>query len=350
MKQREREKSKQSGGCSTQVISRGAQHGVSCPPRVPVEFIPAQLLASSSVTVPRAQYPCHPFAQEHLNPTMNKPSLIHSWAEMGSRGWKHGFFQMEISLLLMVKHCCAFFFFFFSPLFDFIHDLKWLWAVTNRFFTVFWTDGCSKNTSSLAVSNSLDLPKQHLGLFVRRKEIKNCSHSPSFFPGLLNTVDNAGTNYAQGKPEVQPQRSRNGFWNHWLCTDNPKVTSDPSLQQQKSEEMWWELPHIISSSSCPKELLWWAVQNPKKNHKISQSSNSGFIQQGSSYNFPVINSWSSLGAFSSRGLAQLWGPLPTEPSEGRQLILFCFWNFFRDIILFLRSFKYHLCLVLQKPH
>lgn len=158
------------------------------------------------------------------------------------------------------------------------------------------------------------------------------------------------TNCAQGKPEIQPQRSRNGFWNHWWCTDNSKVTSDPPCRSRRMKRCGGNLPHIISSSSYPKELLWWAVQSPRKNHKISQSSNSGFIQPGSSYNFPVINSWSSLWAFSNRGLAQLWGPLPTEPSEGRQLILFCFWIFFRDIILFLRSFKYHLCLVLQKPH
>lgn len=36
-------------------------------------------------------------------------------------------------------------------------------------------------------------------------------------------------------------------------------------------EEWGDVmgaPHIISSSSCPKELLWWAVQSPEKPQSI----------------------------------------------------------------------------------
>lgn len=35
-----------------------------------------------------AYYLCPPFGQEHLKPTMNKPSLIQSWTEMDSHGQK----------------------------------------------------------------------------------------------------------------------------------------------------------------------------------------------------------------------------------------------------------------------
>lgn len=146
------------------------------PPRAPVQFIPAQLLAKflwSHSDSPKGLMSMSPFwprtPESHHEQTITHPL-------MDSHGQKHWFFQKEISLLLVVKHCCTFFF-----LFNFIHELKWLWAVTNQFFTVFWTDGCSKNTSILAVSNSLDLPKQRCRLFIRRKEVKNHSHSPNFF-------------------------------------------------------------------------------------------------------------------------------------------------------------------------
>lgn len=161
-------------------------------------------------------------------------------------------------------------------------------------------------------------------------------------------MDNAGTNCAQGKAEIQPQRSRSGFWNRWWCTGSSKVTSDPP-EQQKSEEMWWEPPtsspaHPALRSCCD------GLCKAQKNHKISQPSSSGFIQQGSSYNFPVINSWNSLWAVSSRG-SHSFGDLCRQSLQ-REGSSFCsaLEFFFRDIILFLRSFKYHLCLVLQKPH
>lgn len=106
-------------------------------------------------------------------------TITHPLTDRNGQSWTETLIFPDGNFSVVDSKTLLYFSFFF--LFNFIHELKWLWAVTNRFFTVFWTDGCSKNTSILAVSNSLDLPKQRCRLFVRRKEIKNCSHSPVFF-------------------------------------------------------------------------------------------------------------------------------------------------------------------------
>lgn len=149
------------------------------PPRAPVQFSPAPhwpIPPGHTVTVQglHIHVPLWPGTPE----SHHEQSITHPLMGRNGQSWTetlilpNGNFSVVDGKTLL----CIFF-----PLFNFIHELKWLWAVTNRFFTVFWTDGCSKNTSILAVSNSLDLPKQHCRLFVRRKEIKNCSHSPNFF-------------------------------------------------------------------------------------------------------------------------------------------------------------------------
>lgn len=191
MQQRERGKSKQTSSWpgwewSTQVMSspipssgaRCAQHGVSCPPSQG----PCAIHSSSAV----GQIPSgHTGQSQGLN--VHVPLLAkNTWIPPGTNHHSSTHGQSRTETLIFPKwnfsvvggKTLLYFFFF---LFNFIHELKWLWAVTNQFFTVFWTDGCSKNTSILAVSNSLDLPKQRCRLFVRKKEVKNHSHSPNFF-------------------------------------------------------------------------------------------------------------------------------------------------------------------------
>lgn len=146
------------------------------PPRAPVQFIPAQLLAKFLLVTQ--------WQPQGLNvhvPLLAKNTWIPPWTNHHSsthgQSWTETLIFPNGNFSVVGGKTLLYFFF----LFNFIHELKWLWAVTNQFFTVFWTDGCSKNTSILAVSNSLDLPKQRCRLFVRRKEVKNHSHSPNFF-------------------------------------------------------------------------------------------------------------------------------------------------------------------------
>lgn len=149
---------------------------------VPVQLLPAQLLANSSWShsdSPKGLISMSPF-WPRTPESLHEQTITHPLMDRNGQSWTETpiFPNGNVSVVDDKTLLCFFFFFF---LFNFIHELKWLWAVTNRFFTVFWTDGCSKNTSILAVSNSLDLPKQRCRLFVRRKEIKSCSHSPDFF-------------------------------------------------------------------------------------------------------------------------------------------------------------------------
>lgn len=120
---------------------------------------------------------------------------------------------------------------FFQILFlYFIHELKWLWAVTNQFFTALWTDGCSKNTSILAVSHSLDLPKQHCRHFIQSQEEKNHCHISSICWVITTqptAADNADTQCLSRKTWNLPLRRKASgvILLFWCCASNS--TSDP---------------------------------------------------------------------------------------------------------------------------
>lgn len=110
-------------GCSTQVISslmpssggRCAQHGVSCPPRVSVQFIPAQLLASSfwaHSDSPKGSISTSPFwprtPESHHEQTITHPLMGRngqSWTETPI--FANGNFSVVDGKTLL----CLFFFF-----------------------------------------------------------------------------------------------------------------------------------------------------------------------------------------------------------------------------------------------
>lgn len=130
---------------------------------------------------------------------------------------------------------------FFFFLLSFIHELKWLWAVRNQFFTALWTDGCSKNTSILAVSNRPDLPKQHCRHFIKSKEIKTHLHISIFF-SIIKTqpvaVDSAGTHCPPGKPEFGLRERKTSCWS--CCAvlvvhTQPNTTSVPLWRSRRKE-------------------------------------------------------------------------------------------------------------------
>lgn len=148
--------------------------------------------------------------------------------------------------------CLIIFFFLLS----FIHELKWLWAVTSQFFTALWTDGRSKNTSILAVSNRLDLPKQHCRHFIKSKEIKTHLHITIFFSVIKTqpvAVGSADTHCPPGKPEVQPQGVENSCRSYHAVLVvhlQPQCHSSPTLQEQKEGGTWRE-PHQPHSPAHP---------------------------------------------------------------------------------------------------
>lgn len=107
-------------------------------------------------------------------------------------------------------------------------------------------------------------------LFVRRKEIKSCSRSPIFLFFFSWIIKHSGQ--CRHELKTWDSASEKQEWLLESLVTTPRSHQTPLLQQQKSEEIWWEPSHIIPTSSCPKELLWWAVQSPIKNHKISQFS------------------------------------------------------------------------------
>lgn len=158
---------------------------------------------------------------------------------------------------------------FFFLTFNFIHELKWLWAVTDQFFTVLWTDGCSKNISILAVSNRLDLPKQCCRHFIKSKEIKNRSRISEFLRVIKTqpvAVNNAGTRCIQGKFVIQPQRSRTSFWSAIsACAAKPR----PALQTQKRAGMCGDLPTSSPAHPALSRAAAMGFAHPKEKLNVS---------------------------------------------------------------------------------
>lgn len=69
-------------------------------------------------------------------------------------------------------------------------------------------------------------------------------------------VGNADTHCIQGKPEIQPQKSKNGFWSYCAILVVPSQLQRHVrliLQKQRRGGMWCYPLHTTSSSSCPKE-------------------------------------------------------------------------------------------------
>lgn len=158
-----------------------------------------------------------------------------------SHGHKRWFFKLQFRCFRCKILVCLIYYFFF--LLSFIHELKWLWAVTNQFFTALWTDGCSKNTSSLAVSNRPDLPKQHCRHFIKSKEIKTHLHISIFFSVIKTqpvAVGSAGTHCPPGKPEFGLREGKTSCWSCAVLVVHTQAQHhiSPTLEEQKEGGTW----------------------------------------------------------------------------------------------------------------